>query len=128
MLGGIAIGFDGAAREAAMLPNAFGGLIPFQPTTARIFAASDTLRLFGHVYWKEKGVTPVVTMALTGPNGTKQSTARLIAQKPAADQQDAVVAAILPMQGLTAGKYHLAVSATLPGGKPVARDVLFEVR
>ena len=48
--------------------------------------------------------------------------------KPTGDQQDSVIAAMLPLNGLAAGKYHLAVSATLAGGKPVTRDVLFEVK
>ena len=127
MLGGIALGFDGPSREAVMMPAAFGGLIPFQPTTSRTFADGDVLRLFGHVYWKDK-VAPVVTMTVTGPNGAINSTPSLVAQKSAGDQQDAVIAAMLPMHGLPAGKYHLAISATLPGGKPVTRDVLFEMK
>jgi hypothetical protein len=128
MLGGLALGFDGAPREPVLLPNAFAGLIPFQPTTSRSFAAVDVLRLFGHVFWKDKNATPAVTMTVTGPNGAVTSSPSLIGQKPAGDQQDAVIAAMLPMQGLPAGRYHLAVSAALPGGKPVTRDVLFEIK
>jgi len=30
--------------------------------------------------------------------------------------------------GLAPGKYHLTINASLPGGKPVTRDVLFEVK
>jgi VWFA-related protein len=126
-LGGIAVGFDGPAREAVMQPAAFEGLIPFQPTTSRTFAASDVLRLFGHIYWKDKSQA-TATMTLTGPNGTVSVTPQLIAQKPAGNQQDAVIAAMLPLQGMASGKYHLAINASLPGGKPAARDVIFEVR
>jgi hypothetical protein len=32
------------------------------------------------------------------------------------------------MKGLAPGKYHLAVSASLAGGKGVTRDILFEVK
>lgn len=127
-LGGIAIGFDGAAREAVMMPDAFKELIPFQPVTARVFSPSDVLRLFGHVYWKDKSAKPVVEMTLTGPAGSVKSAPVLSLMQPVGDQQDAVIAAMLPMQGLAAGKYHLVVSATLPGGKPVSRDVLFEIK
>jgi hypothetical protein len=127
-MGGIAVGFAGPPREAAMAPDAFATLIPFQPTTSRTFAASDVLRLFGHVYWKDSHAQPVVEMTLTGPVGAVTSAPTLSAMKSAGDQQDAVIAAMLPLNGLAAGKYHLAVSATLPGGKPVSRDVLFEVR
>jgi VWFA-related protein len=127
-LGGIVVGFDGAPRQAAMAPRAFDGLIPFQPTTTRVFAQSDVLRLFGHVYWKDKNAQPAMTMTLTGPNGAVNSTPSLIGQNPAGDQQDAVMAAVLPLQGLAAGSYHLAISATLPGAKPVSRDVLFEIK
>jgi VWFA-related protein len=127
-LGGMAIGFNGPTREPVLMPDAFGGLIPFQPTTTRTFATADVLRLFGHVYWKDKAATPAIALTVTGPGGAVNSTPSLIAQKSAGDQQDAVIAAMLPMQGMAAGKYHLSISATLPGGKPVTRDVLFEVK
>jgi hypothetical protein len=126
-IGGIAVGLDGPPRQAAMMPEAFKGLIPFQPTTTRVFATGDVIRLFGHVYWKDKSA-PVVAMTLKGPNGVVNVTPELTREKPAGDQQDAVIAAMLPIKGLATGKYHLAISATLPGGKPVSRDVLFEVR
>ncbi len=67
-------------------------------------------------------------MTLTGPNGTVSVTPQLIAQKPVGGQQDAAIAAMLPIKGLAPGKYHLAINALLPGGKPVTRDVLFEVK
>jgi VWFA-related protein len=127
MLGGFSVGFDGPARQAVMLPQAFEGLIPFQPTTTRTFVAADVLRLFGHVYWKDKNARPVVALTLTGPAGSVTTHPEL-AEMKSGDQQDAVIAAMLPMQNLAAGKYHLAISATLPGGKPVSRDVLFEVK
>lgn len=128
-MGGIAVGFDGPKREAVMQPDAFANLIPFQPTTTRVFSAGDVLRLFGHVYWKEKVAQPSVMMTLTSEGAAPVTvTPQLIAQKPAGDQQDAVIAAMLPMRGLAPAKYHLAISAALPGGKPVTRDVLFEVR
>lgn len=127
-LGGIAIGFDGPTRQPTMLPDAFNGLIPFQPTTSRIFRNADTLRLFGHVYWKDKSAKPTVTMTLTGPNGTNRSAPSLISQNPVGNQEDAVIAALLPLNNLAPGRYHLALEASLPGGKPLTRDVLFEVR
>jgi len=126
-LGGIAVGFDGPPREAVMQPAAFEGLIPFQPTTSRVFASSDVLRLFGHIYWKDKS-QPTATMTLTGPNGSVSVTPQLIAEKPVGGQQDAAIAAMLPIKGLAIGKYHLAINVSLPGGKPVTRDVLFEVK
>ena len=120
-------GKDRAGFEAVLQPAALDGLVPFQPTVERIFVASDVLRLFGHVYWKDKA-QPVATMKLTGPNGTTSVTPQLVAEKPAGGQQDAVIAAMLPIRGMAPGKYHLAISASLPGGKSVSRDVLFEVK
>jgi hypothetical protein len=111
-----------------MMPVAFKDLIPFQPTTTRVFATDDVLRLFGHVYWKDKSAQPAVVITLKGPNGASNVPPQSAPQKPAGDQQDSVMTATLPMKGLAAGKYHLAISATLPGGKPVTRDVLFEVK
>lgn len=127
-LGAIIVGFDGAPRQPALAPDMFNGVIPFQPTTTREFSSADVLRLFGHVYWKDKSARPVVEMTLTGTAGSVKSAPVLSEMKTSGDQQDAVIAAMLPMQGLAAGKYHLAISATLPGGKPVSRDVLFEIK
>jgi VWFA-related protein len=130
-MGGVAIGLDGPPREAALHADAFQGLLPFQPTPTRTFTARDVLRVFGHVYWRKRSVQPVLTVHLR-PLGAESEVAlaspTLVPAPASGDQQDAVIAALLPLNGLAPGRYHLTVEAALPGGSPVSRDVLFEVR
>lgn len=130
-MAGLAIGLDGPPRELALHPDAFKGLLPFQPTPVRTFVASDVLRLFGHVYWRKAGAMPALTVHLR-PLGAESEVAlaspQLVPAPPAGDRQDAIIAALLPLNGLAPGRYHLTVEATLPGGSPVSRDVLFDVR
>ena len=47
----VVLGFDGPPREAAMRADSIAALLPFQPTTTRTFAATDTLRVFAPLFW-----------------------------------------------------------------------------
>lgn len=127
-MSGIAVGVTSASRTPQAAPAVFAGLVPFQPTTDRQFTAFDTLRLFGHVYWKDKRARPQLTLIIDGPAGTK--TVTLIAADAAEvdGRQHVTVDVPWPLAGFTPGKYHAAVEARLGAGKALYRDVLFEVK
>jgi hypothetical protein len=60
---------------------------------------------------------------ISGPNGTTQ---RAIDVTRAGN--DSLVDVKVPLEGFASGRYHVAITAALPGGKPVSRDVLFEIK
>jgi VWFA-related protein len=129
-LGGFAVTAGAPPSAPVMMSDVFEGLIPFQPTTARVFAADDVLQVFGHVYWKDKKV-PAVAMTVTTVAGARVATSpapQVVAQTPNGARQDAIVTATLPMAGLAPGRYYLTIQAAWPSGKPVSRDIVFEVR
>jgi hypothetical protein len=103
-----------------VLPSAaLEGLVPFQPVTDRTFTPFDTLRLFGRVYWKDRQLQPVVSVAIDG--------SRSSAMHPSVSA-DGTVITQLPLKDLTTGRHRLTVEASLPNGKRASRDVLFEVK
>ncbi|MEZ5319128.1 MAG: VWA domain-containing protein [Vicinamibacterales bacterium] len=126
---GLAIGVVGD-RTLAVNGAVAGPLLPFQPLTAREFAASDTLRVFGRVWWKSRGA-PVVTMAIRLLSGG----APPAAVQPALTTADGVGGGKLmtldqavPLSGLAPGDYVLEVSARLGKDRPITRAVPFRVR
>ena len=145
-MSGVAIGFDGPAREGAMNGALIARLIPFQPTTTRVFGSGDTLRLFARMFYKGKGepaVTVTVTREVPGPEGPRlqpespglqpkgpglQVTPAVKVQAVDGGRMEAVFDTTLPLKSLVPGRYHLAVGARLPNGQAVSRDVRFEVK
>ena len=131
-MSGVAIGFDGPAREGAMNASLIAQLLPFQPTTTREFRSSDTLKLFARLFWKGRG-QPAVTLRVTpAAPGTESAALQVTPEvKPqAADggRMEAVLDTTLPLKSLSPGRYHLAVDARLPNGQSAGRVVLFGVK
>lgn len=126
-MSGVAIGFDGPAREGAMNGSLIAQLLPFQPTTTREFRSSDTLKLFARLFWKGKD-QPAVTVTIDGPGAPVTVTPPVAVQAADRGRQEAVLDTTLPLKNLTPGRYHLAIDARLPNGQTAGRIVLFEVR
>ena len=128
----VAVGFDGPPREGAMNGSLIAQLIPFQPTTTRVFASGDTLKLFARLFYKGNGA-PAVTLTITasdpGPKGPGLRTSPPVTSTAAdAGRMEAVLDTTLPLKNLAPGPYHLAIDAKLPNGQTAGRIVLFEVR
>lgn len=124
-LSGIVIAVAGVPAPA-MNAAAIASLVPFQPTTARTLAATDTLRVFGRAFWRARD-TAVVTIAIkTVPASLKQPT--LTMSPGVKGGQEAAFDATVPLAGLAPGRYVLEITGRLGSGKPVTREVPFAVR
>lgn len=103
-------------------------LAPITPTTARVFAASDHLRVLARVF-SPKGINTSGDLTLTLPNGEVRaiSTARSDA-KAATGAADYL--GDIALKDLPAGQYVLTFSARNPksNDKPVTRAAGFELR
>jgi hypothetical protein len=124
-IGGIALAVAGVSAPA-MNAAAMASLVPFQPTPGRAFASTDTLRIFGRLFWRSKD-TPVVTIAIkTVPASLKNVAVRL--SPDAKGHQEGAFDTTMALAGLTPGRYVLAITGKLGTAKPVTREVPLVVR
>ena len=124
-LGGIVLGTASQTASAAEA-DAIKDLVPFQPTTSRTFAATDTLRVYSRLFWGTKDASVDVT--LTVPDSSVAPRAfTLTGMKDRRGKSEAVLDTTLPLAGLAPGKYQLDITAKI--GKPTAKRVVpIEVR
>jgi len=130
-LSGVAIGYPGGMREAAMGADALKALVPFQPTTTRTFAATDTLRVFARAFWGTKDADASATLTVSGPGtgaARPPQAVALVAAAAAGGHRQATLDTTLPLTGLVAGDYVLHVDVRLPSGQTARRDVVFAVK
>jgi hypothetical protein len=112
-MGGVVIGLAGAPAQSAMPPNALKDLVPFQPTTTRVFAASDTLRVFVPVFWGSKEPSVDVALAILGEHVTPARTETVTAPASANGHHRGVLNTTLSLTDLAPGSYTLEVVARL---------------
>jgi hypothetical protein len=109
----------------ALNAEAIAAVIPFQPAATRTFAAQDTLRVFGRLLWRSRDAA-AVTIGVKGVPATTQQP--VLVSSNANGGQIAVFESKVPLSGLTPGTHVLAISARLKSGKPIVREIPFEIR
>ena len=126
-MSGLVIGLPTSAADAAMGLDSLKGIVPFQPTTSRTFAASETLRVYSRVTWGGDDDRAAVRLSVTGHEGSpvRESTipGRLVSPGRKLGELDVTV----PLNGLAAGDHVLTIEA-VQGNKSVTRQVPFEIR
>jgi len=127
-LSGIVLGIAGAQHEATMESATIAALVPFQPTTTRVFASTDTIRVFARVFWGSKDPAMSVTLAVTGPLTMPGREVGLTGARGSSGRFEGTLDTTVPMSGLAAGAYQLEISARLASGQKARRVVPFEVR
>ena len=127
-LGALVIGTT-TPREPAMNAATMQTLVPFQPTTERTFAASDSLRVFARAFWGAKVASAPATITLRrGTTVALTKTLTLDGQVLNGAHRQATLDTTLPLAGLTAGAYTLEVTVTLPNTQSATKIIPFEVR
>lgn len=144
VLGGIVLGYAGPAREEAKPKGVLDGLVPFQPTTDRIFSTADTLRIFAPAFWKGAG-SATVSLSIRqrddagavrvlverhdqlNPETTESATTTRAFAAAAATDSRASFMTSLPLKGVPAGNYVLAISVGA-SGRPAERAVAFSIK
>jgi VWFA-related protein len=128
-MSGVVVGLEGSEREPTMNVALIGPLVPFQPTLARAFAADDTLRIFGRVFWKGAD-QPTVTLAVTGTRVSQREMATIASRDIDKGRREAVFDTMLPLKALNAppGQYQLAVQARRRNGQTAERVIVFDLK
>lgn len=126
----LVVGLTGAAREAAVRRDTISALVPFQPTTTRTFAPGETLRIFGHAFWKSDDTAVEAIVAVVGGSGAAPRSLTLAGTRDGSGREEATLDTTVALAGLSPGAYTLEVTAHLPGTKhaPVRRDVAFTIK
>jgi VWFA-related protein len=127
--GGVAIGFADFGRQAALRGDAIKTLVPFQPTTTRSFKATDTLRVFGRLFWGSKDAAADVTLTIADAAGRAPQVLSVPGAPAAgnASRHEGTLTTLVPLRGLAVGTYTLRVEARLASGQVARKDVAFEV-
>jgi len=128
-MAGIAIGRAGPGTVTAARYDAIADLVPFQPTTDRTFAATETIEVFTRLSWRGAEARAAAMITLRTEAGTGTVTPVAVEGKAGADgQRTADVRLSVPLRGSKPGRYLLDLSASLPGGAPIRRLVAIEIR
>jgi VWFA-related protein len=127
-MSGVVIGFDGPPREAAVPAGVLRDLVPFQPTTTRTFARTDTLRVFVPVFWGSADDAAEVTMGVSGDSSLPPRVETITGQSGARSGRHGAVDTTLALDSLAPGHYRLEITARTSHGSAARRDVAFEVK
>jgi hypothetical protein len=115
-------------REPALNAEAMAGLVPFQPTTTRTFASTDTVHLFARVFAPRGSASVTVTMTVRGSGGERTRAETIAVRGGPQDSPEASWQAILPIGELPAGQYIVQVEATASTRRTDRREVSFTIK
>jgi len=128
-VGGVILGAVGAGGEPAREPDNLKAIVPFQPTTTRTFAATDTLQVFAPLFWASKDAAAhAVVSVRRGPNVVAHQETDVQGVVTKGDHRIGTARTDLSLSGLTAGEYTLYLDVRLPSGQSAARTVPFAIK
>jgi VWFA-related protein len=125
--GAIVIGLTGPARESAFEDELVRGIVPFQPTTTRLFSQRSTLRIFTPFYWRGRDESVKVVLTLRSEAFTAQREEVLQGPKGEKDRRVAALDTLIPLAKLL-GPVSLELEARLANGQVSRQTVAFDVR
>jgi VWFA-related protein len=126
----VVLAFAGPKRQAVMREHAFNTLVPAQPTTTRVFSASDTLQVYAPIFWGSPRETTIdASVAIRhGDQAPTPRHLRVSAPENGDTHHHAAIDTTLPLAGLAPGSYVLEVQARLANGQTAKRSVAFEIK
>jgi VWFA-related protein len=125
---GVLIGVAGPAVPQPAEAGAIKELVPFQPTTSRVFSVGDTLRVFARAFWGSKDTATTATVTLTGPSTASPRSIALTGARDASGHSSATLDTTVPLAGLAPGKYVLEVSVKAASASVNARAIPIEIK
>ena len=124
----VVLGFAGPAREANVPPGALKDLVPFQPTTTRVFRREDDLQVFAPIFWGSRDQSADVTITVRGDDSRPLHEESVASQDGPGGQRHAALNTTVSLSALAPGQYVLEVTARLGSGQTARRDVAFEIK
>jgi len=127
LLSGVALGFADRPREAVLQGDAIKDFVPFQPTTTRVFAATDKVRVFARTFWGAKDPTVTVALSVIGAPSVATQNLTLAGSRAPNGRWQAALDAVLSLPILS-GKYTLQIDVKTPGGQVARQTIPFEIQ
>lgn len=103
-------------------------LVPFQPTTSRSFAQTDSVRVFANAFWKGDDESVIADISVTGVSPFETQHLNLPGRLGTDGHREATLDRTMSLRGLAAGSYVLHVAVHSAKSKPSVREIPFEVR
>jgi VWFA-related protein len=128
-ISGLALTSDDQPPIGVMSKELIADLVPFQPVLTRSFAISDTIRVFGRLFWEGRDESAAVTVALAGARRELQAPPLTLAGVvTAGNRRQAELDTTLRLAELAPGDYVLRISAKLGNGQTAMREVPLTLR
>ena len=128
-IGGLALTSDDQPPMGAMSKELIADLVPFQPVLTRSFALSDTIRVFGRLFWDSREESVAVTVAIASGRREVQSPSLALPGKVlSANRRQADLDTTLRPAELAPGNYVLRVNATLANGQTALKEIPITLR
>jgi VWFA-related protein len=127
-ISGLALTSDDQPPIGAMAKDLIADLVPFQPVVARSFAISDSLRVFGRLFWDSRDETVVVIVAVANARREVQPPVLTLTGTASGNRRQAELDTTLRLADLAPGSYVLRVSAKLANGQTAVREIPIQIR
>ncbi|MEO6222726.1 MAG: hypothetical protein ABIP90_05710, partial [Vicinamibacterales bacterium] len=126
-VGAVVLGLTGPPRESAFGDELVRGLVPFQPTTTRLFSQRSTLRVFVPFFWRGREEPVKVTLTLRSEAFVLQRDETLAPSEGESGRRLAALDTLIPMAKLL-GPITLEVEGRLANGQSARQTIAFNVR
>ncbi|HEX7779835.1 MAG TPA: hypothetical protein VF424_11370 [Vicinamibacterales bacterium] len=124
-MGAVAVGGSGT-KVRVMRRETLEGLVPFQPTTRRVFGRSETLEVFAPLLWRSGAERIEAEFSLRSQGVVHASVVQRVPRLSDIAAGRAVHAS-LPLASVPPGLHELHVKASLPNGVTRERAVTIRI-
>jgi VWFA-related protein len=127
-ISGLAVTSDDQPPIGVMSKELIADLVPFQPVLTRTFAVSDTLRVFGRVFWESRDASADVNVEIGSARSGVSKTLTVAGAVISGNRRQGELDATLRFAELAPGNYVLRVTARIGSGQSATREIPITLR
>jgi VWFA-related protein len=127
-IGALVLTTDDPPPVGVMGGELIADVVPFQPRLTRVFAVTDTIRVFARLFWDSRDPTVAVTLTLAGRRSSPPQTLTLTGAVVSGNRRQAELDTSMALTELAPGDYVLRVAAKLANGQVATREIPIGVK
>ena len=127
-ISGLAITSEDQPPVGVMAKELIADLVPFQPVLTRTFALSDTVRVFGRVFWESRDASADVSVEIGSARAGVSKTLTVAGAVISGNRRQGELDASLRFAELAPGSYVLRVTAKIGSGQTALREIPLTLR